>query len=133
MMEALVTQVPKSKKDLLFSLTAKDFKVEYFTASVKAGGSGKDTSNTACRITHIESGAVGMSRDERSQAQNRKKALERLVATKEFQRWQKIKAASVLQGYREIEKMIEDQVDKAMDPKNLKIEEHTDDGWMEIK
>ena len=40
------------EKKLLFSVTIKDCKVESFTAGVKAGGGGKDTSNNAIRITH---------------------------------------------------------------------------------
>jgi hypothetical protein len=120
-------------KELLFSIGPKDFKVEYFTASKHCGGSGKDTSNTACRITHVESGAIGQSQDERSQSQNRAKALERLVATKKFQLWHKCKAGAVLAGYADLERMIETEVDRMMEPKNLKVEERSDGKWREIE
>lgn len=38
-------------KVLLFSVTIKDCKTEAFTVGGR-GGSGKDTSNTGCRVTH---------------------------------------------------------------------------------
>jgi protein subunit release factor A len=73
-----------SNKELLFSLTKKDFRIDTFRSGGK-GGQYQNTCDSGVRITHIESGAVGESRDERSQYQNKKMAMERLVASKTFQ------------------------------------------------
>lgn len=40
------------EKHLLFSLTKKDFRIDNFTVGGN-GGSGKDTSRTGARITHL--------------------------------------------------------------------------------
>lgn len=70
-------------KELLFSLNKKDFIVEYYKASGK-GGQKRNKCETAVRIKHPASGAVAQCADERSQFQNKKRAFERLVETKEF-------------------------------------------------
>lgn len=105
-------------RQLLFRLTKKDFKVEYFCAGGH-GGQNMQKNATACRITHPESGAAGISRDERSQLQNKKKAFRRMVETKEFKAWHKLECARRLGQTVDIESWVNDQ----MRPENLLIEE----------
>jgi protein subunit release factor A len=119
-MEKGLKKMPK-KREKLFSLTGKDFKVEHYTSS-GPGGSGKDTSNTGVRITHLASGAVGSCTVHRSQAQNKKEALEKLVASDKFKKWLKVKAAFAMQGIMDMERELKRRVDEAMQEKNLKIE-----------
>ncbi len=104
-------------KELLFSVTRKDFRVSYFCAG-GPGGQHQNKIASACRIIHPASGAVGESREQKSQHQNRKIALQRLVKTKEFQKWHKIETARHLGLLANIEV----QVDEWMKPENLKIE-----------
>lgn len=59
-------------------LTRKDFKFETFTAG-GPGGQHQNRSNTAVRITHIETGLSAESREYKSQAQNKKSAFEKLA------------------------------------------------------
>jgi len=108
-----------NKKDqkLLFSITKKDLRIDTFRSGGK-GGQGQNTTDSGVRITHILSGAVGESRTERSQHQNKKLALQRLVSNPKFRSWVKIQSAMVLQGY----KNIEDKLDKMTKEENLKIE-----------
>lgn len=114
-------------RELLFSVTKKDFRIQYFAAG-GPGGQHQNKTATACRIVHLDSGAVGESREERSQYQNRRIAFERLVKTPEFQRWHKIEVARRLGRLADVEA----QVDRWMQPQNLRIETVDADGrWTE--
>lgn len=99
-----------SERELLFSLTKKDFKVDTFRSGGK-GGQHQNTKDSGVRITHLESGATGESRDERSQAQNRKKAFDRLVASNKFQLWHKRKSFEIM-GLMKTKEQIEKEVDE---------------------
>jgi len=104
-------------KKLLFSVTKKDFRIDTFRAGGK-GGQKQNKTSSGVRITHLESGAVGESREERSQLQNKKRALRRLAESDKFKLWLKLKAAEVTG----ITASIEAKVDEAMRPENLIIE-----------
>ena len=93
-------------KHKYFSVTKKDLRVDFFRAGGK-GGQHQNKTSSACRITHAASGAVGESRSERSQHQNRKIALHRLAATRKFKLWVRAQAAAIEAGYREIEQKVE--------------------------
>lgn len=102
---------------LLFSVPRKDLKLEFLRGS-GAGGQKNNKTSSDCRITHVPSGAVGYAGDERQQAQNRKLALERLVASPKFQAWVKMQTAMILEGYANVERKLDD----AMKDENLKVE-----------
>jgi protein subunit release factor A len=74
------------KKELLFSVTRKDLDIQTFTAG-GPGGQHQNTSNTAVRIKHRPSGAVGEARDSRSQHQNMRAALLRMTESGLFKAW----------------------------------------------
>lgn len=101
----------------LFSVTRKDLEVDFFRAGGK-GGQKQNKTSSGCRIRHRASGAVGESREERSQHANRKKALHRMVNSNKFQRWVKLQAAMVEQGFRDIE----EKIDKELDSPRTKVE-----------
>lgn len=114
------------EKELLFSLTKKDFNIETMRGSGK-GGQNRNKRDTAVRITHKESGAVGYSEDERSQLQNKHVAFKRLVNSKQFQLWHKKKAFEIINQVKiktkeEIEKEVIEQIDKDLRNGYIKIE-----------
>jgi len=109
-------------KELLFSVTKKDFRIDTFRSGGK-GGQNQNKVESGVRITHIESGAVGESRNFRDQPQNKKEALRRLAASKEFQAWHKKKAAETIM--KKDNKNIMREIEEMMQDKYLKIETYT--------
>ena len=111
-------------KELLFSITKKDFKIDTMRGSGN-GGQHRNTTDSAVRITHIESGAVGYSEDERKQLRNKDMALKRLVETKEFKLWHKRKCWEMM-GIRktreQIEKEVEETIKRDLQNGNILIE-----------
>lgn len=105
------------EKQLLFSISSKDLKIEMLKGS-GPGGQNRNKRQTAIRITHIPSGAIGWSCDQRSQAQNKKIAFQRLTENPKLKTWIRIQAAAIMEGYSSIEKKVDDM----MQPQNIKIE-----------
>jgi protein subunit release factor A len=115
------------ERRLLFSLTKKDFIRQTFRAGGK-GGQNQNKVESGVRFIHPESGAVGESREHRTQGQNQKAAFHRLLETKKFKLWHKIKCSEMM-GAEPIEKIVE----RLMAPENIKIETIDENGdWIAI-
>jgi protein subunit release factor B len=97
----------------VLSVTIKDCDVQTFRAGGN-GGQNQNKRDTGVRIIHPPSGAVGVSRDERSQLQNKRLAFKRMAESPKFQRWVKIQHAG-----------IEARVDEQMKAHYLNIEYYT--------
>jgi len=108
------------KKELLFSITRKDFEVQTF-ASGGPGGQHQNKTESGVRIIHKESGSVGESRTSRSQHDNKKLAINRLIESKKFKIWLNRKVHETIS-----KKTIEQKVEESMKPENLKIETRDD-------
>lgn len=119
------------KKELLFSLTKKDFEIQTFKSGGK-GGQHQNTTDSGVRIVHRESGAVGESRSERSQQQNKKIAFRRLLEHPKWKSWFKIKCSKELMT-KEMEEFLEKKVELMMNEANLKIEHKINGKWVEIE
>lgn len=76
------------EKQLLFSVTKDDLRIDTFRAGGK-GGQNQNKRDTGVRVTHIESGASGEGRDSRSQGQNKVEAFRRMVLSDKFKNWMK--------------------------------------------
>lgn len=114
-------------KEKLFSVTRDDFRWDYYRGSGN-GGQHKAKTSSACRCTHVESGAVGKAEDHREQPKNRQLAFERCVNSKRFQVWLKMEICR-----RSGEKSLEEQVEDMLKPRNIKVECKDSNGrWMEV-
>ena len=117
-----------SGRELLFTVSRKDFRLEFFRSGGK-GGQHQNKTESGVRIVHLESGAVGESREERSQHANRKKAMQRLVEHPNFKKWLKIKAAEKLGILANVEK----EVEREMSEENLVVEVRENGRWVKAK
>ena len=111
----------KGNRELVFSVTGKDLKIDTFSAG-GPGGQHQNTSNTAVRITHIPSGAAGEARDSRSQHQNMRAALKRMTETGTFRAW----VNRELLGH---PLPAEEQVKRDMHPSNLLVMTRENGTW----
>ena len=113
-------------KKLLFSLTKKDFKIDTMKGH-GPGGQHRNTTNSAVRVTHKESGAQGYSQDERSQKSNKNFAFKRCVSTIKFKKWLNAKVFEIEYG-----EAVELAVNEAMKPENILEEVKDEKGkWVE--
>jgi protein subunit release factor B len=109
-------------RELAFSVTLADCDVETMRGSGN-GGQNRNKRDTAVRITHRASGAVGWSQDQRSQLQNKRTAFVRMTQTKEFKAWLKKQAGE--------DARIIAEVDRAMWPVHIKTEVKEDGQWVQ--
>lgn len=112
-------------KQLLFSVPRSEFKLEFFRSGGK-GGQKQNKTSSACRITHVPSGAVGECREERYQGINRKVAFERCCKHPKFKMY-------IAEKIREIDtgKSLEERVDEDMRDCNIKVEYRENDKWVD--
>lgn len=115
-------------KEKLFTVTIKDCRVDTFRSGGK-GGQNQNTRDTGVRVVHTPSGAVGESREERSQLQNKRVAFRRMAESPEFQLWIKRESSRHLGE----EAKIEQRVNEAMLPRNLKVEVKENGKWIETE
>lgn len=127
-----------SERQLLFSVTRDDFDIQTF-ASGGPGGQHQNKTQSGVRIIHRDSGAVGESREERSQHMNKATAFRRLVETPRFKSWHKLETARRLGQVPDIDAMVEGymrKVEAAMatcaDPSHFRIEFHDGRQWVTL-
>lgn len=117
----------KKKPELLFSVGIKDCKVDTFCGS-GPGGQHRNRSQTAIRVTHTPSGAVGTCSELKSQLSNKQQAFRRMAETSEFKRWQRLEVAR-RSGQPSIARQVKDE----LAPGKLKIDIQNGNSWIESK
>lgn len=110
-------------KKHLFSITKKDFTIQTFKSG-GPGGQHQNKTDSGVRIIHKDSGAVAECRSSRSQHQNKRTALTRLVDTPKFKLWLAKVTFEITSG-----ETIEERVEKQMNPNNIKVEYKEGGKW----
>jgi protein subunit release factor B len=100
-------------RKLVFSVDMRHCKMEVFRCGGK-GGQKQNKTSSGVRIRHLSSGAVGESREERSQTQNKRQAFVRMAQSRKFQKWAREQALCLPD--------IDALVDEAMQEHNLLVE-----------
>lgn len=108
-------------REKVLTVTIKDCKVGTFRAG-GPGGQNQNKRDTGVRVVHPPSGAVGVSREERSQLLNKRKAFVRMAQSVSFQRW-------VQEMHLKLPP-IDDVVEAQMAPENLLIEIKEAGSWV---
>lgn len=113
-------------KELLFSVTLDDCRVDTFRSGGK-GGQNQNKRDTGVRIVHNPSGAVGESREERSQLQNKKTAFRRMTQTPAFKFWIVTERRRLEKG-----KTLEQEVAEWTTPDKVRVEVKDENGrWVD--
>lgn len=120
---------PTKQRELLFSVTKKDLDIETFKAGGK-GGQNQNTRDTGVRIRHRDSGAVGESREHRTQGQNRKAAFIRMTQSDKFLSWWRIETARRTMKADERKGEEARYLKRALNPSNLLVEVGQDGEWV---
>jgi protein subunit release factor A len=114
-----------SKKRPIFSVSIHDCEIQTFKAGGK-GGQRKDNTETAVRIIHRPSGAVGLSREDRLQISNKRKAFERMAKSDAFQKWVRTQAMRYFNR-----ETVAERLDRMMADRNIKVEVKDEEGkWI---
>lgn len=107
----------------IFSVSIHDCTVQTF----RSGGSGGQNQNkrdTGVRVIHQPSGARGESREERSQAQNKRTAFLRMANSAQFRGWLALATSD--------QKATAAKVEADMAPENLRVEGKENGRWVAI-
>lgn len=110
-------------KQLLMRVTLDDCEVQTKRGSGK-GGQNRNKRDTAVRIVHRASGAIGESQEQRSQLQNKHAAFRRMAETDAFKTWLRKQLGEVTRA--------EIEVSEQMRPRFIKTEVKDASGrWVE--
>ncbi len=112
-------------RELLFSITKKDFRIEYFSGTGK-GGQYRNKHQNCVRLHHNESGVLTTGQSHRERTANLREAFNNFVKHPKFKLWHSKKVQEVIRG-----KTIEEIVEEMMKLENIKIEVKEDNKWVE--
>lgn len=94
----------------VFTVTVKDCRVQTFRAGGK-GGQNQNKRDSGVRILHEPSGAVGESREHRTQLENKRAAFKRMAESPKFTIW----VNRMLYGFDRAEREVEEMMSRDQD------------------
>jgi protein subunit release factor B len=106
----------------VLSVTIKDCEVQHFRSGGK-GGQNQNKRDTGARVIHHPSGAVGESREHRTQLENKRAAFKRMAESAKFKIW----INRELYGFAEVEREVQAAMGRTHD---FKTEIKRDGKWV---
>lgn len=103
-------------RELLFSITKKDFDIHWFSGT-GAGGQHRNKHQNCCRLYHRDSGARSTGQSNRSRQENLKEAFRSIRKSPKFKVWFSYTVHEV-----NSKETIEERIDKMIISDNLVIE-----------
>lgn len=114
-------------RELLFSVSKKDFRIDWFSGT-GAGGQGRNKLKNTCRLMHIDSGAMATGQSSKSRIANQKEAFKGVLDHPKFKLWYNQRVMECLS-----QETVEERVQKAMKLENIKVEGKDDRGrWSSL-
>jgi hypothetical protein len=114
------------ERELLFSVTKKDFKISTFSSG--KGGQHQNRHNNFVRILHPPTSVTCVGTEGKSQAQNMQAAFRRVVADPKFKAWLRMETCKRAGDFDDVDAI----VDRLMQPENLRVEEQVDGKWQRL-
>ena len=111
-------------KELLFSITKKDFKIDWFSGT-GAGGQHRNKHQNCVRLHHVASNTIVTGQSNRDRISNMKEALTNLSNNIKFKLWCNIKSHEIISG-----KTLDEKVEELLIPENIKVELKKDNKWI---
>lgn len=104
-------------KQLLFSITRKDFDITYFSGT-GAGGQHRNKHQNCVRMKHRDSGVSATGQSNKSRKRNETEAFLGIIKNEAFDLWRKRETSMRLhEGI-----SLEEKIKRMMRPENLKVE-----------
>jgi peptide chain release factor 1 len=114
------------KKEHLFSVTKKDFKIDRFSGK-GGGGQHRNKHQNCVRLHHSDSGCIVTGQSHKEYQSNLKEAFNNLIKHPKFKMWMNLKIMETKN-----KKTLEQIVDEMLDEKFLKVEYKKEGRWEEM-
>lgn len=118
----------------VLSIRPSDCVMDVFRAG-GSGGQAQNKTNSGVRFRHLPSGAVGESREHRSQLQNKRAAWRRMAESVEMQTWirRRVAEEALSRSQREEqERRIADKVERSVRDENLVVDVGGEGNWTRV-
>lgn len=110
-------------RDLLFSVTGDDLRIEYFSGK-GAGGQHRNRHQNCIRMFHDESGASVTAQRHKERTANIREAFHAITRHPDFRLWMAKRVDEEITG-----KTVDEIVDEMMSPENLTVEIKENGQW----
>ena len=111
------------EKRVEFRVTKKDFELSWFSGT-GSGGQHRNKHMNCCRLKHKHTGIIKTGQSSKDRNVNKREALQAMINDPRFMSYCNMKLKEIETGV-----SIEEEVEKMMQPENIKVEIKVDGEW----